>query len=232
MAKGLFSLEMFTQLPVIGIIRHLSFEEIKEILPIYKEVGLNTVEITMNTHNAAQIIRYAVDHFGKYLNVGAGTVCSLADLNVALEAGAGFIVTPLTNQKIIEECTRQNITIFPGAYTPTEIYNAWSLGAGIVKIFPASSLGPEYIREIRGPLNQIKLLPTGGIGLDNCIDFMESGAFGLGVGSQLFSRDLIRKKDWKALAKHFSLFVEKITNYQLGSNRTENSTPLPSGSSA
>jgi 2-dehydro-3-deoxyphosphogluconate aldolase/(4S)-4-hydroxy-2-oxoglutarate aldolase len=221
MGETIFSWELFTQLPVIGIIRHLSMEEIKAILPIYQDQGLSTVEITMNTPDAGQIIRHAVNHFGKSLNIGAGTVCTLADLGTALDAGAGFIVTPIINHQVINECVRKGIPVFPGAFTPTEIYTAWSLGAEIVKIFPASSLGMEYIREIQGPLNQVKLLPTGGIGLDNCIDFLASGAFGLGIGSQLFSRDLIEKKDWKGLADHFSLFVKKIKDDQFRSNRAK-----------
>jgi len=231
MAETEFSWELFTKLPVIGIIRNLSFKQIKEILPIYKDQGFNTVEITMNTPNAEEIIRYAVNHFGKYLNVGAGTVCSPADLNIALETGAGFIVTPIINQQVIDECVRKRVCFFPGAFTPTEIYEAWNLGAEIVKIFPASSLGSDYIKEIRGPLNQIKLLPTGGIGLHNCVDFLESGAFGLGIGSQLFSNDLINKKEWKALGNHFASFVKKIKEYQLQIKVAENSAHLPSASS-
>jgi 2-dehydro-3-deoxyphosphogluconate aldolase/(4S)-4-hydroxy-2-oxoglutarate aldolase len=221
MGETLFSWERFTRLPVIGIVRHLSAEEVKAILPIYQEQGLTTVEITMNTPNAAQIIRHAVDHFGKSLNIGAGTVCSLADLGAALDAGAGFIVTPIINHLVIAECVRKGIPVFPGAFTPTEIYTAWSLGAEVIKVFPASSLGLAYLREIRGPLNQIKLLPTGGIGLDNCLDFLAAGAFGLGIGSQLFSTELIGKKDWKALADHFSLFVKKIQGDQLGVNKRQ-----------
>lgn len=216
MGETVFSWERFTKLPVIGIIRHLSMEEIREILPLCKAQGLSTVEITMNTGNAADLIRYATSHFGESLNIGAGTVCSIADLDTALNAGATFIVTPVVNHQVISECIRKGIPVFPGAFTPTEIYSAWALGAKVVKVFPAGSLGVSYIREIRGPLSQIKLLPTGGIGLDNCIDFLESGAFGLGIGGQLFSGELIQKKDWKALAGHFALFVKKIRDCQQG----------------
>ncbi|HEY4198797.1 MAG TPA: bifunctional 4-hydroxy-2-oxoglutarate aldolase/2-dehydro-3-deoxy-phosphogluconate aldolase [Mucilaginibacter sp.] len=228
MGDTTFSWELFTKFPVIGILRHLSMEEVKEILPIYKEQGLTTVEITMNTRNAGDMIRHAASLFGKSLNIGAGTVCSLADLDIALDAGAGFIVTPIVNHQVINECVRKGIPVFPGAFTPTEVYTALSLGAEIVKIFPANSLGPAYIEEIRGPLNQVKLLPTGGIGFDNCIDFLASGAAGLGIGSQLFSRDMIDQKDWKALADHFSLFVKKIGDYQFRSNQPENPARLHS----
>ncbi len=213
MTDNNFSFELFTKLPIIGIMRHLSFEDIKAILPIYKEQGLNTVEIAMNTRNADHIIRYAVENYGKDLNIGAGTVCNLVDLNVALEAGAGFIVTPVINPEVIEECVRRRIPVFPGAFTATEIFRAMTLGAEIVKLFPAGSLGPEYIRDIKGPLGQAKLLPTGGINLNNCVQFMKSGAFGLGIGSQLFLNDLINRKEWKVLANHFLLFVNKMDEF-------------------
>jgi 2-dehydro-3-deoxyphosphogluconate aldolase/(4S)-4-hydroxy-2-oxoglutarate aldolase len=210
-----FSLELFTKLPVIGIMRHLSFEDIKAILPIYKEQGLNTVEITMNTQNAGQIIRYAVKNYGKDLNIGAGTVCNLLDLNIALDAGASFIVTPVINSSVIEECIQERIQVIPGAFTPTEVFRAMTLGAEIVKVFPAGTLGPQYIRDIKAPFGQVKLLPTGGININNCIQFMKAGAFGLGIGSQLFSTDLINGKEWKALANHFSSFTSKINEFNL-----------------
>lgn len=214
MAKILFSWENFLKIPIVGIVRNLLDEEVIQILSLYESAGLNTIEITMNTPNAKDLIRYAKDHFFKKLNVGAGTVCNLADLEVALEAGAQFIVTPIVNRAVINQCVQKKIPIFCGAFTPTEIYTAWELGADMVKIFPATSLGPSYIKEIKGPLNQIKLLPTGGVNVDNCLEFLTAGSAGLGIGSQLFNVSYIREKNWKALSEHFALFVNKINDYQ------------------
>jgi 2-dehydro-3-deoxyphosphogluconate aldolase/(4S)-4-hydroxy-2-oxoglutarate aldolase len=144
------------------------------------------------------------------LNIGAGTVCNLKDLKVALSAGSQFIVTPIIDKKVIRKCVKEDIPIFPGAYTPTEIYKAWKWGASIVKVYPATSLEPKFIKDVKAPLNQIKLLPTGGINLENLSDFMRVGSEVLGVGGQLFDKQLIEKEDWDGLKRHFEDYVNTI----------------------
>ncbi|KQS28265.1 bifunctional 4-hydroxy-2-oxoglutarate aldolase/2-dehydro-3-deoxy-phosphogluconate aldolase [Dyadobacter sp. Leaf189] len=210
MNKEKFSFPLFEKAPLVGIIRNVDLEDIKQILPIYREAGLTTVEITMNTPGAADIIRYAVENEAAGLNIGAGTVCTKDDLKSALKAGAQFIVTPVISKKVIKSCVKKGVPVFPGAFTPTEIYNAWSLGATMVKIYPATSLGPEYIKDLKAPMNQLKLLPTGGVGLDNMVAFMKAGANGLGIGGQLFDKKLIQNKDWEGLKSHFIQFVQKL----------------------
>jgi 2-dehydro-3-deoxyphosphogluconate aldolase/(4S)-4-hydroxy-2-oxoglutarate aldolase len=207
MANSEFSVEMFTKVPVVGIVRGLSFEEIRAILPVYVSAGLTTIEITMNTPSAAEIISYAVANFASRLNVGAGTVCTDKDLDKALSAGAQFIVTPIINSKVITACVNAGIPIFPGAFTPTEIYHAWELGATMVKVYPATSLGSSYIKDVKAPLNQVKLLPTGGIDKNNLAEFMQAGADGLGVGGKLFDKQLIADRNWEGLEAHFRTFA-------------------------
>ena len=208
MSSSIFSWEAFHRVPVIGIIRGLTFDEIRQILPVYVSSGLTTIEITMNTISASEIIRYAVDNYEGQLNVGAGTVCNEIDLENARSAGAGFIVTPIISERVIKSCVQQKIPIFPGAFTPTEIYHAWELGASMVKVYPATSLGSGYIKDVKAPLSQIKLMPTGGINKNNIEEFMKAGADGLGVGSQLFDKDLIKDKNWEGLEGHFREFVK------------------------
>ncbi|MEO6286226.1 MAG: bifunctional 4-hydroxy-2-oxoglutarate aldolase/2-dehydro-3-deoxy-phosphogluconate aldolase [Dyadobacter sp.] len=210
MSERTFSRELFEKAPLVGIIRNVSPDDIKRILPIYREVGLTTIEITMNTAGAAEIIRYALENEGEGLNIGAGTVCTKDDLEIALEAGAQFIVTPIINKKVIKSCVKKGIPVFPGAFTPTEIYNAWTLGATMVKIYPATSLGPEYIKDLKAPMRQLKLLPTGGVGLENMEAFLKAGANGLGIGGQLFDKKLIQDKNWDGLREHFLQFVQKL----------------------
>jgi 2-dehydro-3-deoxyphosphogluconate aldolase / (4S)-4-hydroxy-2-oxoglutarate aldolase len=210
MDEGLFSWERFLSVPIVGILRNIAIEDVAHILPRYLKARLTTVEVTMDTPNAETIIRYALDHYSKKLNIGAGSVCSLSDLNRALDAGAQFIVTPIMDEQVISTCVRGQLPVFPGAYTPSEIYRAWALGASMVKVFPAAALGANYIRELSGPLKQIKLLPTGGIGLDNFLNFLEAGAAGLGIGSELFDKQIIEDKNWEALTGHFEKFVKKI----------------------
>ena len=210
MNKTPFSWDLFHKVPIVGIIRGLTLEEVIQILPIYRAAGLSTIEITMNTPEVEKIIRYAIDNEQVGLNIGAGTVCTKSDLKKALDAGAQFIVTPILNKKVIKTCVKEAIPIFPGAFTPSEIHKAWRWGASMVKIFPATQMGPAYLKELKGPFDQIKLLPTGGVGLDNMPDFFAAGADGVGIASQLFDKNLIQNKDWNALKIHFQQFIQKL----------------------
>ena len=205
-----FSWDLFKQAPIVGIIRGLPADAVRQLLPRYREAGLTTIEITMNTPGATDLITHAVQHEGRGLNIGAGTVCTEADLERALAAGAQFIVTPVLNKKVMKRCVKQGIPIFPGAFTPSEIYKAWSLGAPMVKVFPTTTLGPTYINDVKAPLNQLKLLPTGGITLANMGEFLKAGADGLGIGSHLFDKKLINDQDWEGLKTHFRKFVSQL----------------------
>ncbi len=205
-----FSWERFEKVPVVGIMRNLPLHIMQKLVTTYIDGGLTNLEITMNSAAATTTIKEIADTFGGNLNIGAGTVCTLTDLDAALAAGAQFIVTPIVNEDVITACVQADIPVFPGGYTPTEIYKAWSLGASMVKIFPATRLGPEYIKEVLAPLNQVKLMPTGGVTLDNCTDFIQAGAKALGLGSSLFPKDLIATEDWSGLKKIFESFVYKM----------------------
>ena len=207
-----FSWNGFSKVPIVGIIRNLSFDTIEKILPIYLSAGLTTIEITMNTQAAEEIIRFAADKYKGQLNVGAGTVCNTDELDMAIRAGSQFIVTPILDPDVVRACVSKNIPVFPGAYTPTEIYQAWKLGASMVKVYPATSLGPEYIKDVKAPLNKIKLMPTGGINLDNIQTFIKAGADGLGIGSQLFDKTLIKDENWEGLELHFKQYVSKLNS--------------------
>ncbi|QMW00113.1 bifunctional 4-hydroxy-2-oxoglutarate aldolase/2-dehydro-3-deoxy-phosphogluconate aldolase [Spirosoma foliorum] len=210
MAQNAFSWELFQKAPIVGIIRGLSAEVVAQILPVYREAGLTTIEITMNTPGAEAMIKQALETSSEGLNIGAGTVCTKDDLDRALDAGAQFIVTPVVNKKVIKACVKRNVPIFPGAFTPSEIYNAWSFGASMVKVYPATSLGPDYIKDVKAPLNQLKLIPTGGISLDNIATYFKAGADGVGIGSHLFDKTLIQQKNWSGLKDHFAQFVKQI----------------------
>lgn len=209
-----FSWEIFLKMPVIGIARNISFKEIVQILPLFHASGLNTIEITMNSAHSEDLIRYAAEAYGDKINVGAGTVCNGKDLEKAVVAGAQFIVMPVVNEEVIKKCGIKKLPVFPGAFTPTEIYKAWIAGADMVKVFPTTIAGPEYIRDIKGPLNKVKLLPTGGVSMDNCIHFLKAGAEGLGMGSQLLDPTYIKERNWEELQQHFTNLVRKIEAYK------------------
>ena len=214
MNTPLYSNEKFEQMPVVGIIRNFTIEQVMGMMPSYIEAGFTTIEVTMNTPGAKQIIESLLEKYKGAVNIGAGTVCNEKDLEVAIESGAQFIVTPIVNEEVMKKCKQQNLPIFPGALTPTEIYAAWTMGATMVKVFPSSSFGPGYIKELKGPFDQIKLMAVGGISIDNCMDFMNAGASGLGVGSQLFDKKMIQDKNWTGLSEHFKLFANKLKGHK------------------
>lgn len=204
-----FSWERFNQAPIVGIIRGLPTDVVLNISEAYQQAGLSTLEVTMNTKGVLEMIPLLRKEFPD-LNIGAGTVCSPSDLEAALNAGAQFIVTPILEEEVIKKAVEQEVPIFPGAYTPSEIYRAWSLGASAVKVFPATQLGPKYINDVLAPLNNIKLLPTGGVSMDNIFDFFTAGAVGVGMGSSLLNKELIKAGDFEGLRAHFKKILLQI----------------------
>jgi len=210
--KRAFSWSNFHKTPVVGIVRGLGIDVVKKIALAYEEAGFYTIEITMNTPDVATIIGELRADFPE-LNIGAGTVCNLEQLEVAINAGAQFIVTPIIDEAVIEKCIASNIPVFPGAYTPTEIYKAWSLGASAVKVFPATQLGPQYMKDVLAPLNDIKLVPTGGVSLNNINSFYSAGVVGVGMGSSLFDHNMISRNDFKGLKSHFDDVRNEISSF-------------------
>ena len=209
-----FSWEAFDSMPIVGILRNVPPQHMDKLAEVYFDAGLTTLEITMNSARATETISSLVHSFGGRLNVGAGTVCTLQDLDEALHAGAQFIVTPVLKKAVVKACVRQKVPVFPGAYTPTEIYKAWELGASMVKVFPAGQLGAGYIKEVLAPLNQLKLMPTGGINQENFTEYLKAGASGLGMGSHLIPKQLVAQEQWGQLHEHLAGFVEKYHHYQ------------------
>jgi 2-dehydro-3-deoxyphosphogluconate aldolase / (4S)-4-hydroxy-2-oxoglutarate aldolase len=212
-------MEELLKMPVVGIVRNMGMDDFTEILPVYIEAGLTTIEITLNTPEALNMIAYANREYANQLVTGAGTICDEEDLRTALDAGAKFIVTPITDTRIIEVCRGKQIPVFPGAFTATEIYNAWQAGASMVKVFPAGSVGPKYIKDIKGPLNHVKLMPTGGVDLSNIHEFFQAGASAAGIGGKLFDSSMIKEKKWSELFEHFAAFVKAIHNSGYSMNK-------------
>ncbi len=208
-----FSYDLFNKMPLIGIMRNVPERFVEIIAEKYHQSGLTCLEITMNSSNAAKQIARIADLYGDELKIGAGTVCSMHDLETALKANAQFIVTPIINEEVIKACVAEKIPIFPGAYTPSEIYRAWSLGASMIKLFPASDLNPNYIKEVLAPLNFVGLIPTGGMTIDNFTGYLAAGARGVGLGGSLFPKEIIQNEDWGALFAVFLKFAEKYNRF-------------------
>jgi len=196
---------------IIAIIRAQEAQSLTEAVTALREGGINCIEVTMTTPGALKLLE---EVSGKVEGVlfGAGTVLDPETARLCILNGAQFLVTPSLNFPVIEMAHRYDIPIIPGALTPTEILSAWEKGADVVKVFPAGSLGPGYIKELKGPFPQIKLCPTGGVNLDNLSTFLKAGASCVGVGGALVKNEFIREKKWEELKKLAKQFKEATQN--------------------
>ena len=193
--------------PILGIIRGVEESQIEPLIETVIDAGLETLEITMNTPGAPELIRRAKQVAAGRLTLGAGTVLSMKDLKLALKSGATFIVTPVLIKQVVEFCVKNKIPVFPGALSPGEIYHAWNAGATMVKVFPAKFFGPEYFREIKGPFNNIQLLACSGVTPENMKDYFASGATAVSFGESVFKKDWLRNKDFKAIGQAVKRFM-------------------------
>ena len=196
---------------IIAIIRAQEAQSLTEAVTALREGGINCIEVTMTTPGALKLLE---EVSGKVEGVlfGAGTVLDPETARLCILNGAQFLVTPSLNFPVMEMAHRYDIPIIPGALTPTEILSAWEKGADVVKVFPAGSLGPGYIKELKGPFPQIKLCPTGGVNLDNLSTFLKAGASCVGVGGALVKNEFIREKKWEELKKLAKQFKEAAQN--------------------
>jgi len=189
----------FRELPVIGILRGIEPDVVEPLIESVVSSGLLTIEITMNTEGAPELIRKAKKAAKGRLTIGAGTVLNMDDLHSALDAGATFIVMPTLIEDAVRYCTKNKIPVFPGALSPQEIYNAWSAGATMVKVFPAKFFGPAYLKEIKGPFQDIELLACGGVNPENIAHFFESGASAVAFGASIFKKEWLAAGDFESI---------------------------------
>ena len=173
--------------PVVAIVRRPLVDPIRCVENLF-EAGIRLVEITMDTPGATEILASMQSGIPSNALLGAGTVTDIARAEAALASGASFIVTPNLNLDVIRFARDHGLPIMPGAMTPTEIFNAAAAGADYVKVFPASTLGPAYFRELRGPFAEIPLIATGGVNLENADEFIRFGVDALGIGSSLIPK--------------------------------------------
>jgi 2-dehydro-3-deoxyphosphogluconate aldolase / (4S)-4-hydroxy-2-oxoglutarate aldolase len=196
---------------IVAIMRRTDASLAIETVDALCRGGVFVVEVTMNTDGALEMISTLTDHFGDRVLVGAGTVMDIDAARSALDAGAKFIVAPHTDAEVIRFANEADRPIVPGAFTPTEIVHAWRAGADLVKVFPVGSVGPRYLRDVLAPLNDIPLLPTGGVTLDNAAEFIRAGARGVGLGSDLVNPKLVTARSFDAIADRARAFVSEVT---------------------
>jgi 2-dehydro-3-deoxyphosphogluconate aldolase/(4S)-4-hydroxy-2-oxoglutarate aldolase len=213
-----FSSDRFEQLPIVGILRGLPLQQLARVVEAAAEGGLTNIEITMNSPGAATQIQTACKTIGSgsEVNVGAGTVTSLPLLEEALGAGASFIVTPTLCIPVIQRCATLKVPVFPGAFSPSEIVQAWECGASLVKVFPADLGGPSYCKSLKAPLPHIRLMPTGGVDLDTLSAYAQAGAEGFGIGSTLFRSDRLAAQDWDWIRDRCRAFTQEYKRIRKG----------------
>lgn len=203
-------LARFGKQPIMGIVRGVSPEQVEPLVEAVAGSGLNTLEITMNTPGASDIIRKAVQCSRGRLTLGAGTVLDMESLKAALDAGATFMVMPVVVPEVIGYCLKRKIPVFPGALTPQEIYRAWKEGASMVKVFPAKVFGPDYFKEIKGPFAQIKLLACSGVTPENLPEYFKCGADAVAFGASVFSRQRMQNNDYAGISSVIKAYLQAL----------------------
>jgi len=197
---------------IVAIIRSPSPDQLVDVAEALLAGGVEVVEITFTVPRAPQVLQQIADRLGDRVLLGAGTVLDSETARIALLAGAQFIVSPTVNPDVIRLCRRYDKLVIPGAFTPTEVLTAWETGADLVKVFPSDFVGPGYLKILKGPLPQVRLLPTGGVTLASAPAFLEAGAFAVGISSALVEPAALVSGDLRrieSLARQFIDVVKK-----------------------
>jgi len=196
---------------IVAVIRKANEENIVPILEALEKGGVTSVEITAETPNVTRIIETAVKHIGDQVNIGAGTVLDPETARQVIMAGATFIVSPTLNLETLKITNRYGVLNIPGVLTPTEIQTAFEHGAQMVKVFPADAFGPNYVKNILGPLPHVQAMVTGGITLDNMNEYLSKGCKAVGIGSNLVNAaSLNSEDDYKQLTERAKQYVAKV----------------------
>jgi len=194
---------------VIALIRADSPDGLLDCAKALAEGGLTSIELTMTTPGALRMLEKATADLPDFL-FGLGTVLDAETARAGILSGARFIVTPALRPDVIKVCQRYSVPIFCGAFTPTEVVNAWECGADAAKIFPAEFFGPSYIKSLKAPLPQVEFVPTGGVTADNVGDFIKAGAFATAAGSSLVEAKAFKERNWAAITAKAQAFVKAV----------------------
>jgi 2-dehydro-3-deoxyphosphogluconate aldolase / (4S)-4-hydroxy-2-oxoglutarate aldolase len=198
---------------IVAVVRSPDSQQLVEVVRALADGGVMVVEITMTVPDALGVLRQVRQALGERVLLGAGTILDTETARAALLAGAEYLVAPTLNLDVIRLCLRYSKLVMPGAFTPTEILTAWEAGADIVKVFPAEVVGPAFFKAMRGPLPQVRLMPTGGVDLTTAADFLRAGACCLGLGSQLVEPRAVAERNFdriRDLARQYVAIVKSV----------------------
>ena len=204
-------LQLIRDTGVIPVVRAESADQAIRAVEAIKAGGLSVLEVTMTVPGAIEVIEQLAATFGHDALIGAGTVLDPETANKCIQAGAQFIVSPSLNEETIAFCRGNDVAVFPGALTPTEVVRAWNAGADAVKVFPAGAVGgANYLKALKAPLPQIELIPTGGVSLTTAADFIRAGAMALGVGADLVDTKALREGHDEVITERARQFLEIV----------------------
>jgi 2-dehydro-3-deoxyphosphogluconate aldolase/(4S)-4-hydroxy-2-oxoglutarate aldolase len=186
---------------VVAVIRMKDPKKLAAVIDAVRQGGVKCIEITMTVPGAVESIRTLAATMPSDVLIGAGTVTTPAIAEEVIAAGAQFVVSPVLNLDVIAVCRKHAVACMPGCYTPTEIFTAWEAGADVCKVFPATSLGPKYFKDLSGPFPHIKLMPTGGVTIGNVGEWIAAGAVAVGIGSDLLDKAAIDEGRYEVLTE-------------------------------
>ncbi|NOZ22595.1 MAG: bifunctional 4-hydroxy-2-oxoglutarate aldolase/2-dehydro-3-deoxy-phosphogluconate aldolase [Planctomycetes bacterium] len=195
---------------VTAVIRAKDSSQLVEVAEAIEAGGVVSIEVTMTTPNALGVISEVAKKMGDRVLIGVGSVLDPETARAAILAGAEFVVCPTLNLDTIKLCRRYSKGVIPGAFTPTEILTAWEAGADFVKVFPATALGPKYIKDVKAPLPQVELVPTGGVTAENTGDFIKAGAAMVAAGSSLVAKSALAEGKFDAITETAKRFVAAV----------------------
>jgi 2-dehydro-3-deoxyphosphogluconate aldolase/(4S)-4-hydroxy-2-oxoglutarate aldolase len=195
---------------IVAVIRIKEPEKLRAVVDAIAEGGIRALEVTMTVPGAVELIRQLAPTLPPGFIFGAGTVVDAETVHRVVDAGARFIVSPVFRRAVIAACQARSVASMPGCFTPTEILDAWDAGADVVKVFPATTLGPGYLKDVHGPLPHVKLMPTGGVTLDNAGDWIRAGAAAVGVGTSLVDAKAVAASDFKQLRANAERIVAHV----------------------
>lgn len=195
---------------VVAVIRIADPSKLGDVVAALVDGGVRALEVTMTVPGAIELIRRTAPTLPPGFLLGAGTVVDAETVARVVDAGARYIVSPVYRRSVIEAAQARDVASLPGCFSPTEILEAWEAGADIVKVFPATALGPGYLKDLRGPMPQVKLMPTGGVSLDNAGDWIKAGAVAVGVGTSLLDAAAIAAGNFSAIADNARRIVANV----------------------
>jgi 2-dehydro-3-deoxyphosphogluconate aldolase/(4S)-4-hydroxy-2-oxoglutarate aldolase len=205
-------IKRITDCGVVAIVRMDDARGLGQVAAAIKAGGVDVIEFTMTTPGALKIIEQTAADLGDQVLLGAGTVLDPETARAAILAGARFIVAPTLSLPVIQMCHRYDAVVLPGVLTPTEMLTAWEAGADFLKLFPATAMGPQYIKDVLAPLPYLRIVPTGGVSLENTAAFIKAGAVAVAVGSNLVDKKAVQEGRWDTLtdlARRFSQAVQE-----------------------